>query len=180
MTATLFTDTEVLTLNVWNNRSYFCDTLRPPSPLPSLDVNVTDYCPIPAGPFAFSSYIPLSSAHELTTLSTRLRAVDPFSIEIFCVDVYVTPLKPGLMGSVYGHAIVVFWSGVALAIAYWTVVGIARVVSAWDRGTTRTGSGWWSKVEGAGYIFASALSGERFASSPALMRFCESPVSRAL
>lgn len=134
--------------------------------------NETDYCPLVAGPFAFSSYIPLPSSHELTTLTTRLRAVDPFSHEILCLDVPTTPLDPGVMGSVYGHAIVVFWSGIALAISYWLVVGIARVVSAWDRGAARSGAGLWSKAEGAGYIFASALSGERFASSPALMRFC--------
>lgn len=170
--ATLFTNTQMLTLNVWNNRSYFCDTLRPASPPQTPSANETEYCHIPAGPFAFSSYIPLSNSHELTTLTTRLRAVDPFSNEILCLDVSVTPLKPGDMGDVYGHAIVVFWSSVALAISYWLVVGIARVVSAWGRGAARSGTGVWSKIEGAGYIFASALSGERFASSPALMRFC--------
>jgi hypothetical protein len=163
----------VLTLSVFSNRTYFCDTLRPPSPLPALIDNATDWCPIPAGDFAFSSKIPLAGGHELTTVSTRLRAVDPFSQEIMCADIYTTPLKPGAMGHVYGHAIVVFWASVALAIAYWVVVGIARLISAWDRGTGRTGSGLWSKAEGAGYILASALSGERFASSPALMRFCK-------
>jgi hypothetical protein len=161
-------------LGIWNNRSYFCDALRPASPLPTLEGEAADYCPIGPGPFAFSVQIPLSNSHELTTLSTRLRAVDPSTAEILCVDVYTTPLKPGVYGETYGHAIIIFWASVALAIAYWLVVGIARIVGAWDRGTGHPGAGIWSRVESGGYVLASALSGERFAVSPALMRFCRS------
>ena len=78
----------------------------------------------------------------------------------------------GSPGSVYGHADIIFWSTVGLAIGYWVVVGIARLVAAWGRGSSRGGNGFLARVEGAGFILASALSGERFASSPALMRFC--------
>jgi hypothetical protein len=170
--ATLFTTTEMLTLNVWNNASYFCQSLRPPSPLPSADNHSAIFCPIPAGPFAFSTYIPLDSPQELATLQTQLRAVDPSSDEILCIDVFTTNLSPGTWHSVYGHAVAIFWGTVALAIAYWSIVLVARIVSAWGRGVARTGAGLLGEVERVGFVFASALSGERFAVSPALMRFC--------
>ncbi|KAF9462045.1 hypothetical protein BDZ94DRAFT_1262280 [Collybia nuda] len=169
--ATLFTSTSVLTLNAWTNSSYLCTTLRPPSPLPLLPSNTTVYCPIPAGPFAFSSTIPWGKHRALTTLNTRLRAVDPFSAELFCIDVSTTPLDPE-PGNPYGRAKIIFWATVALVIAYWVVVGIARIVSAWGRGITRHERGIWSRAQSAGYILASAISGERLATSPALMRFC--------
>lgn len=167
--ATLFTTTEMLTLQVWSNSTYLCDPLRPASPLPSLDGNTT-YCPVAAGAFGLSTSIPWNSNHELTTLHTEIRAVDPFNTEILCLDVATTPLRPGTAGSVYGNAAIIFWSSVGLAIGYWLLVGIARIVSAWGRGVSR-GPGLWYRVESAGFILASAISGERLAKSPALMRF---------
>ncbi|KAG5725684.1 hypothetical protein E4T56_gene7346 [Termitomyces sp. T112] len=168
--ATLFTTTNVLTLNIWTNSSYFCNTLRPPSPLPAVNSTNSTYCPIPAGEFGFSTSIPWGDHRALTTLSTRLRAVDPFIQEVLCIDVTTTPLHPQ-PNSPYGEAKIIFWSTVALAIAYWVVVGLARIVSAWGRGITRH-DGLWSRAQSAGFILASAISGERFATSPALMRFC--------
>ena len=129
------------------------------------------FCPIPAGPFALSSAIPWGKHRALTTLTTRLRAVDPFSNELVCIDIYTTPLDPR-PGLPYGRADVIFWGTVTLAIAYWAVVGIARIVSAWGRGITRHDRGLWSRAQSAGFILASAISGERLATSPALMRFC--------
>ncbi|KAJ7770974.1 hypothetical protein DFH07DRAFT_914187 [Mycena maculata] len=167
--ATLFTTTTVLTLSVFTNSSYLCDTLRPPSPLPAL-TNETNYCPIAAGPYALSSSIPWGYNRPLTTLSTRLRAVDPFSNELLCVTVNTTPLDPAV-NNPYGVARAIFWATVALAILYWIVVGIARIVSAWGRGITRPGRSLWARAQSAGFILASAISGERFATSPALMRF---------
>ncbi|KAH9938110.1 uncharacterized protein B0H18DRAFT_1080908 [Fomitopsis serialis] len=147
-TATLFTVAEELTFQVWNNNSFFCSTLRPPTDLLG---NTTEggYCPFSPGPFAFST--------------TNL---------LFCMNLNTTLLDPGAMGSVYGHASIVFWVTVALAIGYWVAVGIARLVSAWGRGSTRMGTGLWARVESAGFILASAISGERLANSPALMRYC--------
>lgn len=176
--ATLFTSTSILTLSAWSNSSYLCQNMRPPSPLPSLVTNDTSYCPITAGPFAFTSTVPWGMNRELTTLITRLRAVDPFSKELLCVDVQTTPLAPR-PNSPYGKAEIIFWSTVALAISYWVIVGLARIASAWNRGITRPGRGVWARAQSAGYILASAISGERLATSPALMRFCELPVSRA-
>lgn len=171
--ATLFTTTSVLTLNAWINSSYLCSPLRPPSPLPALDNTTSTYCPIPAGPFAFSSSIPWGPHRALTTLNTRLRAVDPFSSELLCLDVSTTPLDPR-PDVPYGKAVVILYATIALAIAYWVVVGVARIVSAWGRGITRPNKGLWSKAQSAGFILASAISGERLATSPALMRFCMS------
>ena len=169
--ATLFTSTDQLTFNVWNNGSYFCATLRPPSPLPSLSGNADNntYCPLAPGPLAFSTVSRFPEAYELGTFITRLRVLDPGQIEMLCIDIPVTPLKPN-PDSVFGAARVILYGSAALALSYWLLVGIARVVSAWDRGLASPGI--WRRVESAGFIFASALSGERLANSPALLRFC--------
>lgn len=170
--ATLFTTTSMLTFDVWNNNSYFCSTLRPPSPLPNIS-NTGNYCPFSPGPFALSSSILLSKSYALATLDTRLRALDPFQNELLCLDVNTTILQPNSLDPVYGDAQIVFWCTVGLAIAYWLLVGLARLASAWGRGSTRNGRGLWARVESAGFILASAISGERLATSPALMRFCK-------
>ncbi|KAJ7265373.1 hypothetical protein B0H12DRAFT_1100516 [Mycena haematopus] len=169
--ATLFTTTSVLTLNVWTNSTYLCTSLRPPSPLLPLNDTSPNYCPQPAGPFALSSAISWGKNRALTTLNTRIRAVDPFSQELLCIDVNTTPLDPRGPHSPYGVASAIFWATVSLAILYWVVIGTARVVSAWGRGITRPGRSLWARAQSAGFIVASAISGERFATSPALMRF---------
>ena len=169
--ATLFSTTDILTFNIRNNNSFFCQTLRPPSPLPSPDNTTGLYCPIPAGPFAFSTYAPLTKSRELTTLQTRVRAVDPFSNELLCVDIETTPLKPGTLGSVYGHAKIIFYATITLCVAYWLLVAVARLSSAWARRSGWSGRGFWSRVENASIVLASAISGEGLAKSPALIRF---------
>ncbi|KAF8166980.1 hypothetical protein BJ912DRAFT_1034832 [Pholiota molesta] len=169
--ATLFTTSSVLTLTSFSNSSYLCQTMRPPSPLPANTSADGTYCPLPSGPFAFSTSIPLGRDRELTTLLTQLRAVDPFGKSLVCLDMVTTPLVPR-KGAPYGRAVVILWSTVAMAAAYWVIGGIARVASAWNRGTTRAGKGAWARASSAGYILASAISGERLATAPALMRFC--------
>jgi len=82
-------------------------------------------------------------------------------------------LDPSEKQGPYGHARVVLWATVALAGAYWFLVGIARIVSAWGRGVTRTDKGLWGRFQSGGFILASAISGERLAASPALIRFCQ-------
>jgi hypothetical protein len=171
--ATLFTTSSVLTLSAWSNGSYLCQNMRPQSPLPALNSTDGMYCPITTGAFAFSSTIPWGRNRELTTLITRLRAVDPFNKELVCLDVFTTPLDPRPK-SPYGKAEIIFWSTITLTLAYWIVVGIARISLAWGRGITRPGRGLWSRAQSAGYILASAISGEGFANAPALLRFCES------
>ncbi|KAF8961094.1 hypothetical protein BDZ97DRAFT_1940150 [Flammula alnicola] len=175
--STLFTTSSVLTLDAWSNSSYLCQNMRPPSPLPALNSSDSTYCPITAGPFTFSSTVPWGRNRELTTLITQLRAVDPFGKELVCLDMFTTPLSPR-PHSPYGKARIIFWSTVALAIGYWVVVGIARIASAWNRGITRPGHGIWSRAQSAGYILASAISGERLATGPALMRFVSTPSMR--
>lgn len=160
-----------MTFNVRNNNSFFCSTLRPPSPLPTLNNSSGVYCPIPAGPFAFSTYASLHASRELATLQTRLHAVDPFSNELFCVDIATTPLEPGALGYVYGHAKVIFGFTIALCAAYWFLVAAARLSSAWVRRSGWSGRGFWSRVENAGFVVASAISGEGLSKSPALIRF---------
>ncbi|TFY79835.1 hypothetical protein EWM64_g4175 [Hericium alpestre] len=138
---------------------------------PSPDNLIDSFCPVNAGPFAFSSYVPLSTSHELTTLQTRLRAVDPFSNELLCIDVASTPLHPGPVGSVYGRARIILYASVAIAAAYWILVGIARISTAWERRAGWSGRGLLPRVENAGFVVASAVSGEGLSKSPALMRF---------
>lgn len=169
--ATLFTTTSVLTLTAWANSSYLCQNMRPPSPLPGNVSSDGTYCPISAGPFAFASTVPMGSNRQLTTLITRLHAVDPLSEDLLCLDTLATPLNPK-PGRPYGEASIIFWSTVALAIGYWILVGLTRITSAWNRGISRS-EGIWSRIQSAGYILASAISGERFATCPALLRFCK-------
>ena len=174
--ATLFTTTELLTFQTTNNNSnsFFCSTLR------SANVNTSavpdalnGYCPLDPGPIAFSSSVLIPSGFELVTYDTRLRALDPEQHELLCLDVNTTVLTPGPVHSVYVHAGVIFWATVGLAIAYWLVVGLARVVGAWGRAASAGGGGGvLARIESAGFVLASALSGEKFAHSPALMRFC--------
>lgn len=175
--ATLFTSTSVLTLDAFSASVCLCSTLRPASPLPQTNItgdgcqtqNGT-YCPIAPGPFALSQRVKWGQNRELTTLSTRLRAVDPNSQELMCLEVETTPLDDA--DRPYRRAEPLFWATVGLAIAYWAVIGAARLVSAWNRGINKPGKGIWGRARSAGYILASALSGERLAASPPLMRFC--------
>lgn len=172
--ATLFTTTSMLTFEVANTNTYFCSTLRPESPLPALNSSGKTYCPFGPGPFALSTSVTLGKSYALATFDTRLRALDPFQNELLCIDLDTTPLEPNSLDPIYGDAQIVFWCTVALAIAYWLLVGLARMASAWGRGSIKTGKGFWARVESAGFILASAISGERLATSPALMRFCTS------
>lgn len=175
--ATLFTTSSILSFTVWDNSTFFCSTLLPPSPLPALDpASTTFYCPITAGPLAFSATVPFKNHdYELFTLNTRLRVVDTSepAVELACVDIAATPLVVGPVGSIYGHAAIIFWTSVSLAIGYWLVVGLGRIAAAWGRGS-RAGPDLWSRFESGGFILASAISGERLAVTPALMRFGQS------
>ena len=110
------------------------------------------------------------------TLNSRLRVVDTSSpaLELMCIDVATTPLDGDIIvNHTYGNAIVIFWVSVGLCIAYWVVTGTARLAAAWGRGGSGAGRGVWPRLKSAGYMMASAISGERFAGTPALLRFCE-------
>ena len=175
LAATLFMDTTTLTINTYNNGFFLCELISPPSPLPTPAANST--CPIQVGPYAFTVSMPFYSKNFLTTMNTQLRALDTNEQEILCLTVATTPLHAGPLDSSYGSAHTIFWATVGLAIAYWLIVGIARITAAWGRGLSRPGPGIWHRVQSAGFILASAISGERLATSPALIRFCTSLVS---
>lgn len=156
-----------------NSSQSFCRTLRPPSPLGNISSDPNNgYCPLAPGPIAFAVGTQLARSYELTTLNTQIRVLDTSdpAQQLACINVDTTPLRPD-GGSVYGHAAAVFWATAALAIAYWLVVGAARLSAAWKRGRQRVHSNPWSRVQGLGFVLASAISGERFAYSPALIRF---------
>ncbi|KAG9016937.1 hypothetical protein FRB93_009467 [Tulasnella sp. JGI-2019a] len=168
--ATLFKSSSILSFDLDETASAFCQSLRAPSsavPIPDV-VN----CTIPAGPVAFSASTPFRHDFHLTTIQTRLRAVDASSppYELVCVDVQATPVIAKGKGGYYGKAIVIFWSSVGLAAAYWIVIGAARIAAAWDRGGARSKSGW-LRFKWAGTVLSSAISGEKLASTPALTRF---------
>lgn len=169
--ATLFTQATTLTINTFSNNSYLCDFIRQPSSLANSSSNSTD-CPIPPGPYALAVSIPFDPKNFFTTVNTELRALDPYENEILCLTVATTALQPGPLDSPYGDARSIFWATIGLAAAYWIIVCVARLVSAWKRGTSRPGSGIWARVESAGLILVSAISGERLATSPSLLRFC--------
>src|SRR5260221_6136132 len=65
LSATLLTRTSVLTFTLNQTNSWFCDTVRPPSPLPAPS-NDSTYCPLPAGRLAFSVLPPLLHDYNLT------------------------------------------------------------------------------------------------------------------
>ncbi|KLO10237.1 hypothetical protein SCHPADRAFT_999697 [Schizopora paradoxa] len=173
--ATLFTSSSVLTFSVFSNSTFFCSSLVPPSPLPTPDAKNL-FCPLAVGPLAFSAAVPLGDhSYELLTINTRLRVVDTSqpAIELACVDIAATPLNgQEKNGTLYGPALIIFWVSVGLAIAYWIIVGTARIVAAWDRGGSGPSRTLWSRIEGAGFMLASAISGEKLSGTPALLRFC--------
>lgn len=182
----MFINTTVLTFDVFNDTSFFCYNVRPQSPLPyPLLPNVNDsnylnanatYCPVSAGPIAFSVSVPLDHSYELTTLTTQIRVVDTSSppVELACLDINTSPMPVAdPVSNRFGVLMVVFWFTVGLTILYWAVLGMARISAAWRRGGGRRGGIGWSDVRWAGTVLASAISGERLAASPALLRFCE-------
>ncbi|KDQ20518.1 hypothetical protein BOTBODRAFT_310057 [Botryobasidium botryosum FD-172 SS1] len=175
--ATLFTTTSDLTFTTYEQPDPFCPSLRPPSPLPapfSTPGETGPYCPFPPGQLAFSVNSPWKHPYQLTTLTTRVRIVDPSSPpnELACIDVPVTPVKPHNSGAGggYGYANVLFWVSVGLTIGYWILNGSARLAAAWHR-VEWANRGGWHGIQWAGTILTSAISGERLATSPALLRF---------
>jgi hypothetical protein len=70
-------------------------------------------------------------------------------------------------GTGFGYGLTLFWVSVGLTIGYWIIAALARLSAAWNRGRG-VGLRW------AGTVLASAVSGERLAASPALLRFGES------
>lgn len=178
--ATLFTSTDYLTYSISDKTSSFCEVLRPPSPLPTLPTNDTFYCPLSAGPLAFGLAVPLPlESYALKTLVTQLRIVDSSSPahELACVEIAATPAPRE--HRIYGGWTGIFWGTLGLTLAFWLVTSIGRVSAAWDRGLGRTGHPWWLKLERTGFVLASALSGEKFSVSPALLRFA-TPSARDL
>ncbi|KAF8524760.1 hypothetical protein JB92DRAFT_3109283 [Gautieria morchelliformis] len=160
-------------LNPGADSQSLCRSLRPPSPLPQIaNDSQAFFCPLPPGQLAFSVATPLQRRYELVTITTQVRVLDDSSPaqELACVELSATPLHP-TRASVYGHAAIVFWVSVALTAAYWLLVAAARLAAASKRGRQRVHANLWSRVQGLGFVAASAISGERFASSPALLRF---------
>jgi hypothetical protein len=170
-TATLFTSTDQLTYSVFDNTTALCDNLRPPSPLPELTSDAKNYCPLSAGSLAVGIKVPLSQQYPLKTLVTQIRMVDDSSPahELVCLQVSTTSAYSG--NQLTGPLASIWWTTIGLTLAYWIVTGIGRISAAWDRGVGRTGNVWWLKIERTGFILASALSGEKFSVSPALLRF---------
>ncbi|KAG8972778.1 hypothetical protein FRB90_010148, partial [Tulasnella sp. 427] len=158
--ATIFKTTTILNFNVDETASAFCGSIRSSTslvPVPD-DTN----CTIPAGPVAFMAWTPYRHDFSLTTVSTRLRAVDASSppFELACLDIQATPVHAHGKGGYYGRAQILFWVSVGLAIAYWIVVGLARISAAWHRGGSGRIEGW-VRIKWAGTVLSSAISGER-------------------
>lgn len=124
---------------------------------------------------AFTAWTPYRHDFSLTTVSTRLRAVDASSppFELACLDIQATPVHAYGKGGYYGRAQILFWASVGLAIAYWIVVGLGRIAAAWHRGGSGRIEGW-VRIKWAGTVLSSAISGDRLSASPALLRFCKS------
>ena len=92
---------------------------------------------------------------------------------MLCLDLSVSPLDAGADNSVYGNAVIAFWVTVSITIAFWIVVGLGRIASAWNRGQSADHQKFWSHFRRVGFVVASAISGEKFTAEPALLRFCK-------
>lgn len=147
----------------------------PPAPTPPQPYTSTN-CTIAAGELAFGIQSPLPHDYQLVTLNTRVQILDTSNpaMELACVDIGVTPIKDTGVGGSFDYGGTVFWVSVGLAIAYWVVVGLARIAAAWRRGSWDSNQRW-VYIRWAGTVLASAISGERLAASPALLRYGGSP-----
>ena len=147
---------------------------KSPSSVPSTIAGqlLRSILPHPSGAFHLSASAPLKLTHELATLKTSLRAVDPFNNELLCLNnIATTPLHPSALGSVYGPAKLIFYGTVLLCAAYWLLAHIMRLSSAWTRHEVWFRSRFWAHVENVGFVVARAISGEGLSKSPALMLF---------
>lgn len=107
----------------------------------------------------------------MKTLVTQIRIVDDSSPahELTCLEVAATPAYHGK--EIYGPWSGIFWTTIGLTVAYWAVTGLGRISAAWDRGLRRSGNKLWTKIQRMGFVITSALSGEKFSVSPALLRY---------
>jgi hypothetical protein len=107
----------------------------------------------------------------METLVTQIRIVDSSNPahELTCLEIAATPAYPGK--SIYGPWSAIFWTTIGLTAAYWIITGLGRISAAWDRGLGRSGNKLWMKIQRTGFVIASALSGEKFSVSPALLRY---------
>jgi len=107
----------------------------------------------------------------METLVTQIRIVDSSNPaqELTCLEITATPAYPGKF--IYGPWSAIFWTTIGLTAAYWTITGLGRISAAWDRGLGRSGNKLWMKIQRTGFVIASALSGEKFSVSPALLRY---------
>jgi hypothetical protein len=107
----------------------------------------------------------------METLITQIRIVDSSSPahELTCLEVAATPAFHGK--SIYGPWSGIVWATIALTMAYWAITGLGHISAAWDRGLGRSGNKLWMKIQRMGFVIASALSGEKFSVSPALLRY---------
>ncbi|CAE6522581.1 unnamed protein product [Rhizoctonia solani] len=171
LSTTLIYTTSVATMDVFSNRTYFCLHVVPPAPNAPQSYTSTD-CRVPAGELAFGIQSPLPRDYQLVTLNTRIQVLDTSNPakELACVDVGVTPIRDTGVGGSFDWAGALFWLSVGLAMAYWVVVGLARIAAAWRRGSWDSNQRW-VYIRWAGTVLASAISGERLAASPALLRF---------
>ncbi|QRV72864.1 membrane protein [Ceratobasidium sp. AG-Ba] len=168
---TLIYTTSIATFTVFTNRTFFCLNAVPPAPTPPQPYTDTS-CVIPAGELAFGIATPIKHPYQLVTLNTRVQILDTSNPakELACIDVGVTPIEDTGVGGSFDVAGVLFWTSVGLAIGYWVVVGAARIAAAWRRGSWDSNQRW-VYIRWAGTVLASAISGERLAASPALLRF---------
>lgn len=180
LAATLIYTTSIATVDLYTERTFFCYQLVPPAPNPPQNYSSTN-CTLPAGELAFGIHSPLQHDYQLATLNTRIQVLDTSNPakELACVDVGVTPIRDAGVGGSFDVAGVIFWVSVGLAMAYWVVVGLARIAAAWRRGSWDPNQRW-VNIRWAGTVLASAISGERLAASPALLRFGEHGIVSAV
>ncbi|TXT15573.1 hypothetical protein VHUM_00076 [Vanrija humicola] len=164
--ATIFTTTTEAGVVQFKSSGWLCNSLFPANLTSEYIPNNMTYCPLPAGPFGINASIPLYNVHALTTIHSRIHAVETSepAQTIMCVDVYVTPYDD----ESWPYRLFL-WFPASIAIAFWIVTWAARFAAGWLIGADRRAGG--QRMLKWGTMLISGLSGERLGVSAALLRF---------
>lgn len=166
-------ESSFLTFSVYSNSTFLCNQVYPVGP-DTVHPIIPPSCSYGPGPLAFGASIPLNATYGLGTIWTTIRLVDPSSSakNIACVRVAVSPYyKEAWYWSLF------FWFPISLAIVYFVVGFLARVVtSVWMRRSlfknrAREGKAPTFISDSVSPTVISVFSSQGLVSSPALLRF---------
>lgn len=163
-----------LTFDIFSNLTFLCDSVVPTGDDANTQLTAHASCTYGPGTVAFGVDVPVNATYELGTIETRVLLIDTSHppLSIACVDV---PFSPYDEDAWYWD--LMFWLPVALFIAYFTTVSLARAITAATtrsrafRNRAREGRAPSFLRDHLNPIIISAISGQGMVLSPALLRF---------